>query len=41
MNIAEEAFKELFPEREMPRIEIKYSGRFKDYNSLRIGKNPS
>ena len=33
MNVAEEAFKELFPERVLPRIEIKYSGRFKDYNS--------
>lgn len=33
MNIATRAFRDLFPSRNMPQINIKYSGRFKDYNA--------
>ncbi len=33
MLFAEEAFRELFPEREIPRIEIRYSSRLGSYNS--------
>jgi hypothetical protein len=33
MNIAEKAFSELFPEKEVPEISIKYSGRFSPYNA--------
>jgi|SRR3989344_2157224 len=33
MKFAYEAFEELFPEKEMPNIEIKYSNRFSAYNA--------
>ena len=33
-EFAEEAFRELFPEKEMPKIEIKYSNRMSPYNSF-------
>ncbi len=33
MKFAYEAFEELFPEKEIPNIEIKYSNRFSSYNA--------
>lgn len=41
MNIVEEAFKELYPQRELSKnFEIKYSGRFKGYNAnIRANSN--
>ncbi len=33
MNIAQKAFEKLFPEKTMPEIQIKYSGRFSGYNA--------
>ena len=33
MNLAEEAFRELYPEREFPSLRLRYSGRFKSYNA--------
>lgn len=33
MNFAEQAFKELFPQKKLPTIDIKYSGKFSPYNA--------
>lgn len=33
-EFAEEAYKELFPEKEIPKIEVKYSSRMSPYNSF-------
>src|SRR6056297_751635 len=32
-EIAVQAFKKIFPLKELPQIEINYSGKFKDYNA--------
>ena len=32
-TLAEEAFRELFPEKELPHLRITYSGKFKSYNA--------
>jgi hypothetical protein len=38
MKLAEEAFSELFPEKDMPNLALKYSGRFSAYNANVVKK---